>query len=91
MLAATVRVPVHSMRGGDVVELPVVVHHLDAATSEVLIDGLVVGFIRYDGHHFIALVGPSLDAALECGAADLWDHALGRLYEAQRPPRARAS
>lgn len=84
MLALTVRVPVHTMApAGDVLEVPVVVHHVDPDTTEVLIDGEVVGYIRSDGRHFVALSGPRLEDATQCGRlTDLWDHAIARLYTA---------
>jgi hypothetical protein len=85
--AVTVRVPIHPMLpAADVLDVPVVVHHIDSDTTEVLIDGGVVGFIRYDGHHFAALVGASLETALPCGESDLWDQALARLYLASAQP-----
>lgn len=78
----TVRVPVHTLSTPDVRDVPVVAHQLDAVTTEVLIDGAVAGFIRCDGHHFVAMRGPALIDAVPCGTSELWDRALGLLYEA---------
>jgi hypothetical protein len=80
--ALTVRIPVHTrLFDRDVLELPVVVHRVDADTTEVLIDGAFVGYIRRDGTHFLALAGHPLANAQPCGRSDLWDHAIARLYE----------
>ncbi|MFC4242510.1 hypothetical protein ACFOYW_03915 [Gryllotalpicola reticulitermitis] len=84
LVALTVRIPIHTLAAADILEVPVLVHELDANTTEVLIDGSTVGYIHFDGHHFVALSGPTLEAGVPCGAGDLWDQALGRLYEAHR-------
>ena len=86
MLALTVRVPVHTLLpGSDILEVPVVVHYLTPDTTEVLINGEIIGYIHYDGHNFMALTGPRIEDAQQCGrTTDLWDHAVARLYGAHQ-------
>lgn len=85
MLSVTVRIPVETLLpGSDIREVPVVVHYITPDTTEVLIDGKVIGYIRYDGHHFVALTGHRIQDAQQCGrTTDLWDHAVARLYAVQ--------
>jgi len=85
MLAVTVRIPVDTLvPGSNILEVPVVVHYIDPDTTEVLINGEVIGYIHYDGHNFVASTGHRLEDAQQCGrTTDLWDHAVARLYGAR--------
>ena len=67
--------------GGDVREVAVIARELTPDMHQVLVDGHHAGFVRRDGHVFIALSGPTPAHAAECGRGLLWDEAAARLLD----------
>lgn len=56
-------------------EVELVVREVDLDTCSVYLDGRKQGWIRRDGHYYVAFAGEIPDRAEECGHALLWDEA----------------
>ena len=80
-VVATLRVP--DDRNGMVCphEVEIVAREVSIDTCAVYVDTAMVGWIRRDGHYYLALTGEPGDVH-ECGHALLWDEAAAMLLAA---------